>query len=289
MKTTLIVLFISVISVIAKKIHRIPKGKEKKKLRGVTFKTKRITQRGSGSCPLHYRIYQGFLTETGNDPCADSQAIIGVDSCTGSNACQNTDGNIGARSCQGEWSCTENSLTVKTIGDDSCHGSFSCLNYNSVAVGQESCIGGDSCFYAGGTVGEHSCIGENSCSYTQGTVGDQSCIGERSCYRIGETVGDHSCIGESSCYHIGGTVGDHSCTSAHACEDHEGDIPSNCPSVAAMNNGLCNSIPLLGLCDLSAPRCVEGLSCIWFGWRYVHGWVLVPKYHCCDPSDYNTC
>ena len=85
MKTTLIVLFISVISVIAKKIHRIPKGKEKKaskiknfnlfdviynlfsfilqKLRGVTFKTKRITQRGSGSWCVNMKFIVKVITD----------------------------------------------------------------------------------------------------------------------------------------------------------------------------------------------------------------------------------
>ena len=84
MKTILIVLFTLVISVFAKKIHRIPKGKEKKaskmkifnffdviynlfsfilqKLRGVTFKKKRITQRGSGSWYVNLKFIVKVIT-----------------------------------------------------------------------------------------------------------------------------------------------------------------------------------------------------------------------------------
>lgn len=151
---------------------------------------------------------------------------------------------------------------TNTRGAGSCYGYAACLD-SILNIGDISCIGTFACLYSVSEIEDNSCRGGNSCNYAKGTIGSNSCLGERSCKRAHGTwrsisIGDNSCLGQESCYDADGTIGSNSCITDYSCQDHSGDIPSNCPSVEAMNAGLCIPLTTVGMNPTDALGQCEG-------------------------------
>jgi len=173
---------------------------------------------------------------------ATVERTLQCDKCVGTDACKGLDQSfidtrVGCGSCIGTSACEGLSATSQ-VGENSCIGYKTCYYAQDAFIGSDSCtgdsiVGGDgskgyACAYLHGVVGNNSCYEYGACFQEEVdeyifNVGDNSCRGQASCMYLGTSssnffIADGSCNGSYSCYDCDAGVGNYSCNAKEACK-----------------------------------------------------------------------